>query len=155
VPEVETVQQGETISCEVRIEAAPETIFPFFTDPERMVRWMGTTAELDGRPGGGYRISVQSTYVASGEYVEVDSPRRVVFTWGWEAEETLVPPGSSTVEVELVPEGDVTLVRLLHRDLPADLRDPHAQGWTHYLGRLAVAASGGDPGPDTGPEADR
>jgi hypothetical protein len=74
-----------------------------------------------------------------------------VFTWGWENEDALVPPGSSTVEVELVPEGESTLVRLTHRDLPADMRDQHAHGWIHYLGRLAVGAEGGDPGPDTGP----
>jgi uncharacterized protein YndB with AHSA1/START domain len=75
----------------------------------------------------------------------------VGFTSGWENDEALVPPGSSTVEVELVPEAGGTLVHLVHRDLPAEGRDQHAHGWTHYLGRLAVAASGGEPGPDTGP----
>jgi uncharacterized protein YndB with AHSA1/START domain len=152
VAEVETVQRGDVVSCEVLIEAGPDTIFPFFTDPDRMVRWMGTSAEIDARPGGRYRIDVQGTYAASGEFVEVDPPRRVVFTWGWENEDALVPPGSSTVEVELVPEGESTLVRLTHRDLPIDMRDQHAHGWTHYLGRLALGAEGGDPGPDTGPE---
>jgi uncharacterized protein YndB with AHSA1/START domain len=141
--------EATSIVREVRIEASPETVFPFFTDPEKMVRWKGVEAELRPEPGGAYRVDVDGgRHVVRGEYVEVDPPRRVVFTWGWESEETLVPPGTSTVEVELVPEGDATLVRLVHRDLPSGAQGPHSEGWDHYLQRLAVAAPGGDPGAD-------
>lgn len=52
------------------------------------------------------------------------------------------------VEVELEPDGDGTLVRLTHRDLPADTFGDHRAGWEHYLDRLAVLAAGSDPGPD-------
>jgi hypothetical protein len=41
------------------------------------------------------------------------------------------------------------LVRLVHRGLPDEAIADHTQGWDHYLGRLAVAGGGGDPGPDT------
>jgi hypothetical protein len=47
-----------------------------------------------------------------------------------------------------MPDGDGTIVRLTHRDLPQEARDIHARGWSHYLSRLAGAAPGGDPGPD-------
>ena len=60
----------------------------------------------------------------------------------------MVPPGSTTVEITLELDGDATLVRLVHRDLPEDSRGPHAHGWETYLGRLAIRANGGDPGPD-------
>jgi len=83
--------------------------------------------------------------------VEVIPYRRVVFTWGWEGGKegsSPVPPGSSTVEITLTPDGDGTIVRLVHRDLPEGERDKHAQGWELYLDRLAVVASGRDPGPD-------
>ena len=53
----------------------------------------------------------------------------------------------------LIPDGEGTLVRLAHRDLPAEARDSHRAGWTHYLDRLAIVAPGGDPGPDKGPQA--
>lgn len=43
----------------------------------------GVKAELDPRPGGVYRVWMDADTVARGEYVEVESPRRVVFTWGW------------------------------------------------------------------------
>jgi len=137
------------VAREVRIHARPDTIFPFFTDPELMVRWMGTWAEVDPRPGGIYRVDVDGGHVARGEYVEVSAPQRVVFTWGWEDEDSVVPPGSSTIEVTLVPDGDHTIVRLVHSNLPSrDSANGHATGWDHYLERLVIAAAGGDPGAD-------
>jgi uncharacterized protein YndB with AHSA1/START domain len=137
------------VERKVRIRARPDTIFPFFTDPELMVRWMGTSAEVDPRPGGIYRVEVDGDHSALGEYVEISPPDRVVFTWGWESEKSVVRPGSSTVEVTLTPDGDHTIVRLVHSDLPSDdSADAHGTGWDHYLPRLEVAAAGGDPGPD-------
>lgn len=136
------------VEREVRVEARPETVFEFFTDAEKMTRWMGLTAELEARPGGAFRVDINGRWVASGEFVEVIRPSRVVFTWGWETG-SAVTPGSSTVEVTLEPDGEATLVRLTHRDLPdEEARQAHAHGWENYLGRLTVAASGGDPGPD-------
>ena len=74
--------------------------------------------------------------------------RDVVFTFGWEAEGSPVPPGSTTVEITLIPDGDGTRVRLVQRGLPDEIRAGSAEGWDHYLPRLAIAAEGGAPGPD-------
>ena len=138
-----------SVEQEVRIAARPETVFGFFTDPTLMVRWTGQQATLDPRPGGIYRLHVHGPNIERGEFVEIVPYSRIVFTFGWESGGTeLLPPGSSTVEVTLVPDGEETVVRLSHRDLPAEAREGHARGWEHYLARLAVAAAGGDPGPD-------
>jgi uncharacterized protein YndB with AHSA1/START domain len=139
---------------ETTIDASPETVWSFLVDPEKAVRWMGTAAELDPRPGGVYRVNVIGTHVARGEFVEVDPPRRLVYTWGWEPEEgspmNAVPPGSSTIEIELEPVGASTLLRFTHRGLPdGGSVESHGHGWDHYVERLATAASGGDPGPDS------
>lgn len=107
---------------EVRIAARPETISTFFTDQTKMVRWKGTTATLDPRPGGVYRVNVTGWDVARGEYVEIVPNTRVVFTWGSKAEGSPVPPGSSTVEISLIPDRDGTIVRLRHLNLPTDQR---------------------------------
>jgi uncharacterized protein YndB with AHSA1/START domain len=139
---------ASAVEQEIRIAATPETVFAFFTDPDKMARWKGREAELDPRPGGAYRVVISDKAIARGEYVELDPPRRVVFTWGWEGEGNAVPPGSSTVEIDLAPEGDGTLVHLVHRDLPEDERGQHEHGWLHFLGRLQKAAVGEDPGPD-------
>jgi uncharacterized protein YndB with AHSA1/START domain len=139
------------VEREVRISASPETIFPFFTDPALMVRWMGDTAEAEAVPGGIYRVNITGTHVARGEFVEVSPYERVVFTWGWEGADTLLP-GSTTVSVTLIPDGGETIVRLVHGDLPGQAAaEGHTKGWEHYLPRLQIAAAGGDPGPDPGP----
>jgi hypothetical protein len=63
------------------------------------------------------------------------------------------PPGASTVEIELEPSGDGTLLRFRHYGLPsAESARSHAHGWDHYLQRLVVAGRGDDPGEDRGPE---
>jgi uncharacterized protein YndB with AHSA1/START domain len=136
---------------EVVVDASPETIFQLLTVADEHVKWMGTEAELDPRPGGTYRVLVAGQYPAAGQFVEVVPNHRVVFTFGWDAPDNPVPPGSSTIEISLHPEGAKTRVRLVHRDLPEGVVGEHSHGWGHYLGRLAVAASGGDGGPDTGP----
>jgi uncharacterized protein YndB with AHSA1/START domain len=159
-----------SLEYELRVDARPETVFAYFTDPCRIVEWMGAEASLDPRPGGICRIAFDPTparidslrpyaravrssggplgRAMSGRFVEVDPPHRVVFMWGWEAPELGVPPRSTLVEVSLEPDGDGTLLRLTHRELPAGSVDLHRLGWDHYLQRLAIAAGGGDPGAD-------
>lgn len=139
----------DAVEVAVQIAASPETVYDFFTDPDRMIQWMGRSAELDPRPGGGFRCDINGDAVANGAYVELEPPSRVVFTWGWEGEDAVTKPGSSTVEVLLEPQEEGTRVRLIHRDLPsAESAEKHSHGWRHYLDRLAIAALGGDPGPD-------
>ena len=133
---------------EVVIAAPPEEVFPYFTDPEKMIAWKAAAATLDARPGVIFQIDVTGHDVARGEYVEIDPPRRVVFTFGWESAGSAVPPGSTTVEVTLMPDGDRTRVRLVHSGVPDRIRTGSAEGWDHYLPRLVVAAEGGIPEPD-------
>ena len=146
MPSTET---GAAVEVATRIDAGPETVFDFFTDPDKMVQWMGRDVQLEPTPGGLFRCDINGRNIGRGTYLEVDRPRRVVFTWGWESEESPVRPGESTVEVTLEPDGDGTIVRLLHRDLPDEpSREAHGHGWRHYAERLGVAAAGGDPGED-------
>jgi uncharacterized protein YndB with AHSA1/START domain len=135
---------------EIAIAARPETVWQFLVQPEKATRWMGEAAALDARPGGEYRVEVIPGQVAVGEFIEVDPPHRIVWTWGWtEESQSPVAPGSSTIEVELEPDGEGTLLRFTHSGLPdADATAKHAHGWDHYLKRLETAASGGDAGRD-------
>jgi len=149
-----SVTEQTAVVRELSIAARPETVWEFFVDPEKAVRWMGIDATLDPRPGGVYRVTVMSGNVGSGTFVELDPPRRLVFTWGWEQggddKAMAVAPGSSTIEVELEPEGDGTFLRFTHRDLPSvEAVASHGHGWDHYLGRLVTVAEGRDPGRDT------
>ena len=60
-----------TVNSEIRIEAPPESVFPFLTDPQKIVRWKGVDATVEASPGGVYRVNVTGTNHAVGEYVEV------------------------------------------------------------------------------------
>ena len=142
------------VDVSIRIEAQPDTVFRYFIDPARMCAWMGVAAELDPRPGGRFRINVTGGDIAVGEYVEIVPLQRVVWSWGWEGTDG-TPPWSSVVEVTLTPDGEATVVHLRHSGLPdEDSRSNHRKGWTHYTARLAIAATGGDPGPDSNANPD-
>jgi uncharacterized protein YndB with AHSA1/START domain len=136
------------LTREVVIVASPATIFPFLVDPEQHVRWMGTEAELDARAGGAYRVLVGGRHPSAGEFVEVVPDERVVFTFGWDEPDHPIPARSTEVEITLIPDGDKTRVRLVHRGLPDDAVSDHTVGWDHYLERLTAAVGGDDPGPD-------
>jgi uncharacterized protein YndB with AHSA1/START domain len=134
----------EAIVKELRIDASPETVFAFFTEPERITRWLCEEATTDPRPGGAclqtHVGSDGKRYYVQGEFVEVSPPSRVVFTWGYENPEMATRPGSSTVEVTLEPDGEGTLLRLVHRDLPEAERGDHDEGWGTLLAKLAEVA---------------
>ena len=135
----------KVIEREITIDASPETVFRLLTDPTQYVRWKGKLAELEPRPGGRFRIAFASTKdIAAGKYVEVVPGRRVVFTWGWEGNEQ-VPPGVSTVEIDLIPEGAGTRLRLVHRGLPEEAIASHTEGWDYFLPRLEDVAEGREP----------
>jgi uncharacterized protein YndB with AHSA1/START domain len=138
----------DVLEVSLHIAAPPETVFPYFTDPARYVQWMGHTAILEPMPGGSYRICMRGGVEAAGRFVEIDPPRRVVFTWGWTHEQS-VPPGSTKVVVTFEEEDGGTKVVLRHHDLPSDEQfEHHRKGWELYLDRLATRTEGRDPGPD-------
>jgi uncharacterized protein YndB with AHSA1/START domain len=150
---MESTTETTEVVRELSIAARPETVWDFFVDPAKAIRWMGIEATLEPEPGGLYRVEVVPGTVARGTFVELEAPHRLVFTWGWEpradGETYDVVPGSSTIEVRLEPDGDGTLLRFVHRDLPsADSAARHGHGWDHFLPRLVEAASGRDPGRD-------
>jgi uncharacterized protein YndB with AHSA1/START domain len=152
-----TATTAGVIEVERRIAARPETVFAYFTDPERYRRWQGVDAELDPRPGGTFRVRMtgRSHMVVRGTYVEVEPPARLVFTWGWEHAGELgrgahgILPGTTIVEVVLVPDGDGTIVHVWHRGLPDEAAcEFHSYGWDLTLDRLVAVAIGDDPGPN-------
>ncbi len=110
----------------------------FWTDPEKILRWMGTEAQLEPQPGGLYLVNVTGARFARGSFREVVPVHRLAYSFGWDGSE-VVPPGSSLVEIDLMDQPpDGTLLRLTHTGLPnADQCAGHAEGRAHYLGRLA------------------
>ena len=133
---------------ETQIAASPATVFAFLTDPEKILRWMGTEATVEPRTGGLYLVNVSGKDIARGRFTEVIPVHRLAYSFGWEGREK-TPPGSGLIEIDLIDQAGGTLLRMTHSGLPtAESCAQHKMGWDHYLGRLAVAAAGGDPGRD-------
>jgi uncharacterized protein YndB with AHSA1/START domain len=98
--------------------------------------WSFAEASIDLRVGGRYRLGMTSpegkTHVAVGEYVEVERPTRLAFTWDWEEPASRV--GETLVTVEFKPAGDKTEVVLTHeRFAEADRMASHERGWAQLL----------------------
>ena len=133
---------------EVQVAAPPATVFAFLTDPDKILRWLGTEVTAEPHPGGIYLVNVQGKHKARGQFTEVVPVHRLAYSFGWEGGEK-VPPGSSLVEIDLIEKPDGTLLRFTHTGLPtADQCAAHAKGWEHYIERLSLVAGGQDPGPD-------
>ena len=132
----------------IEVNAPAELLYELLTDAEHFLRWMAATAEIEARVGGSIRWTHANGDSCSGHFVELVPARRIVFTYGWERADVQVPPGSTTVEITLEPQGDRTRLRLVHRGLAGPMAEAHAGGWDNYLGRLAGVAEGRDPGTD-------
>ena len=134
-----TEPQTTEVEQTLRINARPETVWRYWTDPERMCDWWGETADLDPRPGGACRVQLGGGPVMRGEFVELVPYEKIVFSFGWEPTDgaPAVAPGSTRVEITLTPDGDDTILALLHTGIPADHRDEHRAGWGHFLAVLA------------------
>jgi uncharacterized protein YndB with AHSA1/START domain len=133
---------GELVK-EIWIDATPEKVFPYLVEPELLTTWIGDESWNDPRPGGLFRLKFPQNLVR-GEFVEVDPPRRAVWTWGLESEEPgrTLPAGSTTVELDLHDENGGTRLRLRHSGLPSDHEvEQHSEGWEHFLPKLAEAVA--------------
>ena len=149
----EVTQEQDAISLEVQVAAPQERVFRALTDPNQLVKWWGqkglyhhTKWTADVRAGGAWRsegVGDQdgAPYNVKGEYLEVDPPRRLVFTWqaSWSG------PLKTVVAFDLVPITDGTLVRLRHSGFagaPAAATG-HYQGWVRVLGWMQAFAEKG------------
>ncbi len=127
-----------------RVRASAEQVFDLWTRPDLMVRWMSPfpgavdcKASCDLRPGGAFSLvmsSQESSREVSGTYVEIDRPRKLVFTWIG----PLTNNVNTLVTVELTARGDETDLVLTHARLPTSaIVEGHTRGWGHILDHLA------------------
>jgi uncharacterized protein YndB with AHSA1/START domain len=118
------------------IEASPETVFRFFTDPARWAQWWGPGSAIEPRPGGRVLIRYPGGTDATGEVLEIMAPDRLVFTYGY-ATGTPIPPSASLVTIVLERHGRATRLHLTHAFSEPAVRDQHIQGWRYQLSLFA------------------
>jgi len=122
----------ERLDRSIVIRAKPDLVFRYFTDTARWAKWWGDGSAIDARPGGAMRIRYPDGTEALGEVIEVETPSRIVFTYGY-ASGKLIPPGGSRVTIAIEPHRDGTLVTLQHHFADATTRNQHVQGWRYQL----------------------
>jgi uncharacterized protein YndB with AHSA1/START domain len=122
-----------------------DRVWRAMTDPVALAAWFwpqrfNPTAEVDLRVGGRYRIDGPAVGIAvSGEYVAVEPPHKLIFTWAWDGEDD-----ETLVTVDLTATAGGTDVRLRHEKFGTDeQRDEHTQGWYDCLDRLPTWLSSG------------
>jgi uncharacterized protein YndB with AHSA1/START domain len=139
---------GRIVQVRRRVRAGAELIFDLWTKPDLMVRWMSPfpgavdcKASCDLRPGGAFSLvmsSEDSSREVSGTYVQIDRPRKLVFTWIG----PLTNNVNTLVTLELNPRGDETDLVLTHERLPTPaIYEGHKRGWGIILDHLADAVS--------------
>jgi uncharacterized protein YndB with AHSA1/START domain len=125
---------------------------------------MGSEAKLEPVPGGIYRIRMPDGFEAAGEFLQVNQPHQVIFSWGFADDDAAqrtkhewgegpsgsdMPPGSTRVTVTLDRQDGGSRLTLRHENLPnPELCEGHQVAGNTYLPRLATRAAGGDPGAD-------
>jgi uncharacterized protein YndB with AHSA1/START domain len=132
----------------IDIRATPEEVFDYLVTPAGLTSWMGQHAVLDPVEGGLFLVDIAGSPIR-GRFLEVTRPQRVVVSWGVAGSDDL-PPGSTTVTFTLTAVDHGTRVDLLHQGLPDTYAAGHAEGWGHFLPRLAEAAEGLAPADDSG-----
>ncbi len=129
------------------VRARPSIVFDAMTTAEGISHWWGPdsgpvlVAETDPRPGGRYRIRFQTNdgleHEASGEYLEVTPPARIVMSWRWTTGGA--DPGVSRVEIALRAVTDGTEITFTHAQLrDEESRSSHEGGWTGAFDKLEV-----------------
>jgi uncharacterized protein YndB with AHSA1/START domain len=128
--------------------APPARVFEAWVAPAIASRWLFATpagriirCDLDPRPGGALVITDRRAgddVEHRGEYVDVDPPRRLVFTFS-------VPKYSSvvtTVTIDIVPAGTGCELTLVHEGVLPEWASQTEQGWRDLLARLEQAVGG-------------
>ena len=138
-------EKETTVVVRKVFKADRDTLFRAFSDPEIMRRWFfpgeeGWSADVTSefKVGGQYRIDMHEPdgNICShwGEYREIDSPHKMVFTWNSDLVE------GTEVSVEFREAAGGTEVILTHEFLPdEEQREKHRGGWNGCLRNLERA----------------
>src|SRR5689334_9745156 len=108
------------------IQASPETVFRYFTDSARWASWWGAGSSIEPRLGGAVRVLHPGGIEAGGEVLELESPRQIVFTYGY-VNGKPIPVGASRVTIRLEPHEGGTRLHLLHEFADPAACEAHVQ----------------------------
>lgn len=138
-------QEGLVLELKSVLAGPRERIFRTLTEPAALARWWGPSGfttpeiELDLTVGGGYRFGMQppsgDLFHLAGEFLEIDPPSRLVYTFRWEEPD---PDDQETVvRLSLDAVGEATEVSLSQGEFATEARLMlHRSGWTDSFVKL-------------------
>jgi uncharacterized protein YndB with AHSA1/START domain len=138
----------ERLSITRTFRAPPEKLWRAWTDPALMLRWFGPIHApafeyaSDLRVGGKWSAALNESgkiLRVSGEYLAIEPPEVLRFSFKWEGDNHEDGPGVDTiVDVRISASADGALMLLTQEGLVStQSREGHEGGWTSALGRLA------------------
>jgi len=135
------------------IRTTPEQLWQALTQPEFTQRyWLGTRQVSDWKTGALWRaVNPEGQAIISGEIVEIDPPRKMVFTWRNETKPEITAEGFSRVTYSLEPQGASVKLTILHEmNKPGSkLLQSVSGGWPLVLASLKSLIETGEPLPET------
>jgi uncharacterized protein YndB with AHSA1/START domain len=134
---------NNTVSLKIMIHAPLEKTWEAWTDPALILKWFGSDpkgegikAEMDVRPGGKFEISFRDSngteHTCSGDYLVVEKPAKLSFTWNWKSE----PGVESRVTVSFIDKQNSTLMQFEHANLGSASKHDYLQGWQSTFAKL-------------------
>jgi uncharacterized protein YndB with AHSA1/START domain len=130
-----------------RLPAPPDVVYDEWTDAASLAQWMCPrparclNVEADPRIGGlvGFDIEEDGkTFRVSGNYLTLERPHRVAFTWSCSTWPD--PTVQSVVTVTIEPDGaEASIMTIEHQLLPPALVQQHRHGWTIIAVQLESA----------------
>jgi uncharacterized protein YndB with AHSA1/START domain len=137
-------EKFETVTVPQVFGASAEHVYDAFLTPETAAQFLFRTpngemvrSEVDARVGGAYAFTERRAgedVLHTGEYVELERPRRIVFTFS-------VPKYSSavsTVALDIVPHGEGCELTLANSGVPAVWAERGREGWAGILAKAAA-----------------
>ena len=136
---------GLVLNLECTLDAPPEEVFRMLTESTELVKWWGPhgfvipAAELSLTEGGNYRFRMAppdgEPFHLSGEFLEIDPPWRLVYTFLWE--EPTPDDRETVVDLSLGSTGTGTRLVLSQGPFLTDERlELHRSGWTESFEKL-------------------
>ncbi|HEY5107073.1 MAG TPA: SRPBCC family protein [Caulobacteraceae bacterium] len=145
-----TSQAEDAVRLTRKFNASPQRLFDAWLDPDLAGKWLFTSASseshstlIDARPGGAWAITDRREgvdYTAVGQYLEIDPPRRLVFSFGMRQ----FSPILTSVIVEIAPDGEGSVLTLTQDGVGAGAESATKDGWLKMFEALEALLARGE-----------
>ena len=141
--------EGFTLNLNRSFNATCEIVFDAWLNADVVSQWLAPdpgmimiVEELDATVSGRYKFKMVAadgeTFVVTGEYITINRPEQLVFTWAWVHGDDKT---EMLITLNFIANSNVTEMQMIHEKLPdQESKDHHNEGWLACFDRLASVA---------------